>query len=230
MTDPISLSDPDVIIAGIKQFGLAPDGSDLRDLSASIERLRAHPPVSAEREALEKLPSTQEYFLRAMATNYSKGHCWDGLDAQTCVEAADEIKALRAALSAEGRSRAGQPFYGAQCPSYPNCSGGCGLGCTHEIEAARTARSAGQSDKPVVSVKPMALSDGRTDYFVSIKVGERDVTPHVFREEYKAAYHVALYDWLLNGVGEEPCPVDFGPDDWPAKVHTPVDSDTEAGR
>jgi hypothetical protein len=30
-------------------------------------------------------------------------------------------------------------FYGAECPSYPNCSGGCGLGCTHKIEAARRA-------------------------------------------------------------------------------------------
>jgi len=29
-----------------------------------------------------------------------------------------------------------KPFYGAQCPSYPNCTGGCGLGCTHEIEQA----------------------------------------------------------------------------------------------
>ena len=27
-----------------------------------------------------------------------------------------------------------KPFYGAECPSYPNCNGGCGLGCTHEIE------------------------------------------------------------------------------------------------
>lgn len=27
-------------------------------------------------------------------------------------------------------------FHGAQCPSYPNCKGGCGLGCTHEIETA----------------------------------------------------------------------------------------------
>lgn len=27
-------------------------------------------------------------------------------------------------------------FYGAQCPSYPNCKGGCGLGCTHEMETA----------------------------------------------------------------------------------------------
>jgi hypothetical protein len=29
-----------------------------------------------------------------------------------------------------------RPFYGAECPSYPNCSGGCGLGCTKKIEAA----------------------------------------------------------------------------------------------
>ena len=27
-----------------------------------------------------------------------------------------------------------KPFYGAQCPTYPNCSGGCGLGCTHEVK------------------------------------------------------------------------------------------------
>lgn len=74
--------------------------------------------------------------------------------------------------------------------------------------------------KPIVSTKPMSLSDGRTDYFVSIKVADREVTPHVFREEYKAAYHVALYDWLLNGAGEEPCPVDFGPKDWPAQSST----------
>lgn len=37
----ISLTDPAVIIAGIKQFGLAPDGSDLRDLVAAFGRLRA---------------------------------------------------------------------------------------------------------------------------------------------------------------------------------------------
>lgn len=35
----VSLADPNVIIAGIKQFGLAADGSDLRDLSAAIARL-----------------------------------------------------------------------------------------------------------------------------------------------------------------------------------------------
>ena len=34
----ISPSDPFVILAGIKQFGLAADGSDLRDLTAALER------------------------------------------------------------------------------------------------------------------------------------------------------------------------------------------------
>jgi hypothetical protein len=43
---------------------------------------------------------TQEYVLRAMATNYARGHCWDHLDGETCRKAADEIKALR---SPEGR-------------------------------------------------------------------------------------------------------------------------------
>lgn len=38
MPNALRLTDPTVIIAGIKQFGLAPDGSDLRDLFATFER------------------------------------------------------------------------------------------------------------------------------------------------------------------------------------------------
>jgi len=38
-----------------------------------------------------------------------------------------------------------KPFYGAECPSYPNCNGGCGLGCTHEVERHRRS-SAGTGD------------------------------------------------------------------------------------
>jgi hypothetical protein len=34
------------------------------------------------------------------------------------------------------------PFYGATCPTYPNCQGGCGLGCRHEAEQARAPRRA----------------------------------------------------------------------------------------
>lgn len=30
-----------------------------------------------------------------------------------------------------------RPFHGATCPDYPNCSGGCGCGCTFEIEQRR---------------------------------------------------------------------------------------------
>src|SRR6185312_7286202 len=37
----VSLTDPRVILAGIRRFGLAPDGSDLRDLEAAIDRLYA---------------------------------------------------------------------------------------------------------------------------------------------------------------------------------------------
>lgn len=85
-------------------------------------------------------------------------------------------------------------------------------------------------ERPIVSVKPMALSGGRMDYYVSIQVGGREVTPHVFREEYKAAYHVALYDWLLNGSGEEPDCVDFGPDDWPARSGPPAGEISHGGR
>jgi hypothetical protein len=37
-----------------------------------------------------------------------------------------------------------RPFYGAECPSYPSCEGGCGLGCTKEIES-----SGGVAQEPV---------------------------------------------------------------------------------
>ncbi|WP_316207475.1 hypothetical protein [Bradyrhizobium sp. SZCCHNR3118] len=98
--------------------------------------------------------------------------------------------------------------------------------CTKQaVKAARAILALPYAqEKAVVSVEPMQLSDGRTDYYVAIRVGDKFVTPHVFREEYKAAYHIALYDWLLNGTGEEPCVVDFGPDDYPARVHQPAGS------
>jgi hypothetical protein len=35
-----------------------------------------------------------------------------------------------------------RPFYGAECPDYPNCKGGCGLGCTYEIEAKKAQNAA----------------------------------------------------------------------------------------
>lgn len=43
---------------------------------------------------------TEEYTLRAMARNYTNRHSWDKLDSKTITAAADEIRALRAALAA----------------------------------------------------------------------------------------------------------------------------------
>jgi hypothetical protein len=78
--------------------------------------------------------------------------------------------------------------------------------------------------KPKISVQTMRLSDGRADYYVSIKVDDRHVHPHVFRDQYKAAYHVALYEWLLNG-GVEPDLLAFDEADWPAQTTALVGAD-----
>ncbi|NTF23539.1 hypothetical protein G6L37_34780 [Agrobacterium rubi] len=84
---------------------------------------------------------------------------------------------------------------------------------------------AAASSRPTVAVQTMRMSDGRADYYVSIKVGDRQVHPHMFREEYKAAYHVALYEWLFNGSGEEPDLMAFDEGDWPAQTTVLVGAD-----
>lgn len=48
--------------------------------------------------------------------------------------------ALNAALTKPSQPKL---FYGAQCPLYPNCTGGCGLGCTHEVESAALTKAEG---------------------------------------------------------------------------------------
>jgi hypothetical protein len=49
-------------------------------------------------------------------------------------------QAIRALSRSSTGTKTPRPFYGAECPSYPNCDGGCGLGCTKEIEQAKAAR------------------------------------------------------------------------------------------
>lgn len=41
---------------------------------------------------------SQKYTLRAMARNYSRGHCWDHLDADVVTKAANEINQLEEKL------------------------------------------------------------------------------------------------------------------------------------
>ena len=55
---------------------------------------------------------------------------FDGMDPRTF-----SLAELHGAIAgAEWPATSKTLFYGAQCPSYPNCRGGCGLGCTKEHE------------------------------------------------------------------------------------------------
>lgn len=85
--------------------------------------------LAAEREHLCKKKGEKDTeFVKRIACAYMNAHAE--------IEAQDRAERVRRFNPANH----GEPkFYGAQCPSYPNCTGGCGLGCTHEIEAARVA-------------------------------------------------------------------------------------------
>lgn len=53
--------------------------------------------------------------------------------------------------------------------------------------------------QPVVSVKEMKLSGGRSDFYVSIMVADREITPHCFRVKGMAEFEVEEYRWLFTG-------------------------------
>lgn len=74
----------------------------------------------------------------------------------------------------------------------------------HEVEAEPLyAHPTPLADAVAVSIQPMKLSGNRTEYYVALRVGDREVTPYKFEEEWKAAYEVATFNWLFNG-GEKP--------------------------
>lgn len=91
-----------------------PDGGEARTIPAplaekcrdtfkiAVKALRAD---AAANEAMANLvPAvTEEYTLRAMARNYTDRHSWDKLDSKAVTAAADEIRALRAALAARAQ-------------------------------------------------------------------------------------------------------------------------------
>jgi hypothetical protein len=77
----ISMSDPMVILAGIKQFGLASDGSDLRDLEAAIERL-SYLLATTEKDATDwieaRLASAKSDTIdRLTSSGVTRGHLYD---------------------------------------------------------------------------------------------------------------------------------------------------------
>ena len=68
--------------------------SEMHPLGDSMGRATWWAPESANAPK-----TTQEYKLRAMARNYTDRHSWDHLDSDCVMAAADEIRALRAALA-----------------------------------------------------------------------------------------------------------------------------------
>lgn len=79
-----------------------------------------------------------------------------------------------------------------------------------EVRAA-VKRYEGLLSKEIkIDVAEMKLSGDRCDYFVRIRVGDREITPHVFRERWKAEYEVAEWEWLLNGK-DKPDLMAYGP-------------------
>ncbi|WP_287177929.1 hypothetical protein [Mesorhizobium sp.] len=76
--------------------------------------------------------------------------------------------------------------------------------------------------RPVCRVMTMQHSSGAPDHYVSIEVGDRQITPHMFKTKGRAEYEVAEWNWLLNGV-EKPYILDFDTD--PLPLATDPDAD-----
>lgn len=100
-----------------------PDGGEARMVPAplaekcrdtfkiAVKALRAD--AAANEAMANQVPTaTEEHTLRAMARNYSDFHLWDKLDSKTIVAAADEIRALRAALATRAQLPANGDAHG----------------------------------------------------------------------------------------------------------------------
>lgn len=87
-----------------------------------------------------------------------------------------------------------------------DCSG-CMESAAFVIAEAIQAERNGNITCGVSEMKTSA----RTDYFVSIKCDGREITPHMFRERWKAEYEVAEWKWLF-GQGEKPDLMGYWPE------------------
>jgi hypothetical protein len=78
------------------------------------------------------------------------------------------------------------------------------------IQAALASPApASEAVKPRCYVAEMKTSAG-SDFFVAIKIGDRELTPHMFKEKWKADYEVEEWKWMF-GQAEKPDLMAFGP-------------------
>ncbi|MDI3563523.1 hypothetical protein [Bradyrhizobium sp. Arg816] len=82
-------------------------------------------------------PLTEAVAYWMMNNGYATGH-GDSLSG-LLLELVGQVREQTERRTPAQRER---PFYGAQCQTYPNCSGGCGLGCTKEHATAAYDESA----------------------------------------------------------------------------------------
>lgn len=69
--------------------------------------------------------------------------------------------------------------------------------------------------EPIVDVVEYKKSDGSIDHYVRITCGDRNLTPYMFPERWKAEYSAAEFQWLFGQRGEQPDFEDFDPE-WKA--------------
>ncbi len=147
---PISVQDPLMIIAGIKQFGLAPDGSDLRDLEAAIERLAANPAQVTD-DALDSLSPEESI------------GAFDGSGQWIEVCTVAEFRQITAAIGAGGQAVAWQ--YEAEVNGrWTPC-----LGHDHPIDRYASERDRQAARSQVRNVQPLYTHPAPSGQAVAVK-------------------------------------------------------------
>jgi hypothetical protein len=111
--------------------------------------------------------------LRAAAKAYRKGIYRD-VSPDHLADTFDRIASSIEAAQPPAAPVETKPFYGAQCPTYPNCSGGCGLGCTHEVKQHQSCSAATEA-------VAWQFTDDRYPYIKGI-VTDRQRTVEAWRE------------------------------------------------
>jgi hypothetical protein len=122
----IKLTDPAIIIAGIRKFGLAPDGSDLRDLEAALMRIATAPAHSEYDSELGRITEQDREYAGAMLDDFTDE--WTRLEC-----AAQWLRRVRYEAVMADRKRSAAPASGVTEEEIAKAV----IGCKSPTEVAR---------------------------------------------------------------------------------------------